>query len=68
MITKSLQKLTGLSAALCLGFALNARADAVSDWNVIAIQAINAAGNASFFTAPFTLTVNRTLARPRVAG
>jgi hypothetical protein len=44
MIMKSLQKLTGLSAALYLGFALNAHADAVSDWNTIAIQAINAAG------------------------
>src|SRR3954453_17514813 len=44
MMTKSLQKLTGLSAALYLGFALNAHADAVSDWNTIAIQAINAAG------------------------
>lgn len=44
MIMKSLQKLTGLSAALCLGFALNAHADAVSDWNMIAIQAINAGG------------------------
>ena len=40
----SLQRLTGLSAALYLGFALNAHADAVSDWNVIAIQAISAAG------------------------
>jgi hypothetical protein len=44
MVMNTLQKLTGLSAALYLGFALNARADAVSDWNVIAIQAINAAG------------------------
>ena len=44
MITNSLQKLTGLSAAICLSFALNAYADAVSDWNVIAVQAINAAG------------------------
>src|SRR4051812_33737218 len=44
MIINSLQKLTGLSAALYLGFALNAHADAVSDWNVVAIQAINAAG------------------------
>src|SRR5215468_4692238 len=44
MIMNSLQKLTGLSAALYLGFALNVHADAVSDWNVIAIQAISAAG------------------------
>jgi hypothetical protein len=44
MVMNTLQKLTGLSAALYLCFALNAHADAVSDWNVIAIQAINAAG------------------------
>jgi hypothetical protein len=40
----SLQKLTGLSAAPYLGFALNARAAAVSEWNEIAIHAISAAG------------------------
>ena len=44
MVMNTLQKLTGLSAALYLGFALDAHADAVSDWNVIAIQAINAGG------------------------
>ena|SRR5690349_1606280 len=42
MVMNALQKLTGLSAALYLSFSLNA--DAVSDWNEIAIQAINAAG------------------------
>jgi hypothetical protein len=44
MVMNALQKLTGLSAALYVGFALNAHADAVSDWNVIAIQTINVAG------------------------
>jgi hypothetical protein len=43
MIVNSI-KFTGLSVALFLGFALNARADAVSDWNEIAIEAITAAG------------------------
>jgi hypothetical protein len=39
-----LRKLTGLSAVLCLGFVPNARADVVTDWNLFAVQAINAAG------------------------
>lgn len=44
MIGNRLQILAGLSAALCLGFVPNTRADVVSDWNVIAIQAITDAG------------------------
>jgi hypothetical protein len=43
MLTNRLQKFIGLSAALCLGFTLNAQADAVSDWNMIAVQTIGAA-------------------------
>jgi len=39
-----LRKLTGLSAVLYLGFVPSARADVVSDWNLFAILAINAAG------------------------
>jgi hypothetical protein len=39
-----LQKYAGLSAALYLSFALNARADAVTDWNAIAVQTILAGG------------------------
>jgi hypothetical protein len=42
MTMKRLQKLTGLSVSLCLGLALPAQADVVTDWNVIAIQAISA--------------------------
>ena len=44
MLTNRLQKFIGLSAALYLGFALNAQADAVSDWNMIAVQTIGAGG------------------------
>ncbi len=44
MLTHRLQAFMGLSAALCLGFALNAQTDAVSDWNLIAIQTIGAGG------------------------
>jgi hypothetical protein len=44
MMTNRLQKLTGLSASLCLGFALTARADVVTDWNAIAVQTILAGG------------------------
>ena len=43
-MTNRLQKLTGLSASLCLGFALTARADVVTDWNAIAVQTILAGG------------------------
>jgi PAP2 superfamily len=39
-----LRKLTGLSAVICFGFLPNARADVVSDWNLFAVLAINAAG------------------------
>jgi hypothetical protein len=39
-----LQKYAGLSAALYLSFALDARANAVTDWNVIAVQTILAGG------------------------
>src|SRR3954471_10037773 len=38
----TLQKITGLSAALYLGVAIDARADVVSDWNAIAVQTIGA--------------------------
>src|SRR3954462_3534049 len=40
----TVQKVTGLSAALYLGVAIDARADVVSDWNAIAVQTISAAG------------------------
>src|SRR3954471_16071301 len=40
----TLQKITGLSAALYLGVAIDARADVVSDWNAIAVQTIVAGG------------------------
>jgi hypothetical protein len=39
-----LRKLTGLSVVLSLGFMPSARADVVSDWNLFAVLAINAAG------------------------
>src|SRR5215471_3132798 len=39
-----LYKLTGLSAVVCMGFVPSGRADVVSDWNLFAVLAINAAG------------------------
>jgi hypothetical protein len=41
---KALRRITGLSALLCLGFVPNVRADVITDWNLFAIQAINAGG------------------------
>src|SRR3954462_12585872 len=40
----TVQKITGLSAALYLGVAIDARADVVSDWNAIAVQTIVGGG------------------------
>jgi hypothetical protein len=37
---KNLRKSIGLNVSVCLCLALTARADVVSDWNSIAIQAI----------------------------
>src|SRR5215471_12185348 len=39
-----LRILTGLSAVVCMGFVPSGRADVVSDWNLFAVVAINAAG------------------------
>jgi len=44
MIVNSMQKLSALSAVLCLSFALNASANVVSDWNAIAMQTVLAGG------------------------